>query len=401
MTIRKSILFGMAVLATAYWSCDAAFAQRGGHNGGGGGGGHDGGHASAPGVSGHSSGPNGNAHSDGSVSAHSDGNISINSHGDGDDGRESHESFYRGPSDRSDNDRDDRIENRNRNDFGGVLNNGNRSNGNSRLSNNRNRNDYWTSYSNRVRNDFSGRDRRNLPFASGWFDNYRNDRWYGSGPYASSGWNGHPYYWWGGTPVGRLTSWFAFGWDRPRYWGYGSDANIYCDDGYVYYDGERYEPVSDYYQQIFDLAHSAPKIDEKQAKDMEWAPLGVFAIAPDSGRGDKGTPERTLQIAVNKEGVIGGTFYNADNKQVHPISGMVDEHTQRAAWAFSDDERPKLVFETSINNLTRDQSTMMVHHGPNEKDTAVWHLVRLQQPDDSQQTNSGDENRNDSSNDLP
>ena len=397
MSFRRSIALSLALVAVACLSCNPAFAQRGGHGGGGGRGGGGGG---GPSASAHSNSPSlGGEHADRS-STHNDSNSSINSRSDANIGRESHESFYRGPSDRSDNDQSDRIGSRNRNDFGGVFNNNNRSSGNNRLNSNRNRNDYWSNYSDRVRNDFSRRNGRDLPFATGWFDNHRNDRWFGYGPYAWSGWGGQPYFWWGGTPVGRLTSWLAFGWDRPRYWAYGSDANIYCDDGYVYYDGERYEPVADYYDQIYDLARSAPKIDENEAKNMEWAPLGVFAIAPDRDRGDNQTPERTLQIAVNKEGVIGGTFYNADNKQAHPISGMVDERTQRAAWQFADGERPKLVFETSINNLTRDKSTMMVHFGPNQNDTEVWHLVRLEQPENSQQENAGDDNRADR-NDLP
>jgi len=251
-----------------------------------------------------------------------------------------------------------------------------------------------------VRNDWSGRDSRNLPFQGSWWDNNRNDRWPAYGPYAWSGWRGRPYYWWGWTPVGRLTSWLAFGWDRPRYWGYGQGSNIYCDDDYVYYDGERYEPVSDYYQQVYDLAHSAPKIDEKEAKDMEWSPLGVFAVARDDDNGRDRDPERTIQLAVNKEGVIGGTFYNSEKKEAHPLAGKVDEHTQRAAWAFADGEREKMVFETSINNLTRDESTMMVHFGPRQSYTEVWHLIRLEQPDSSQQANSGDENRS-GDNDLP
>ncbi len=111
--------------------------------------------------------------------------------------------------------------------------------------------------------------------------------------------------------------------------------------------------MSDYYQQIYDLAHSVPKIDEKEAKDMEWAPLGVFAVARDNDNGRDREPERTIQLAVNKEGVIGGTFYNSEKKEAHPLAGKVDEHTQRAAWAFADGEREKMVFETSINNLTQ------------------------------------------------
>jgi hypothetical protein len=293
-------------------------------------------------------------------------------------------------SDNNRGDRDNRGNDRDHN-ISGLFNNhadGNRGRGR----------ENWTNYSNNVRDDWSRRDRNDLPFRYGWWDNHRNDRWPAFGPYANSSWRDRPYYWWGWTPVGRLTSWLAFGWDRPRYWSYGPDANIYCQDDYVYYDGERYEPVADYYQQIYDLAHSVPKISEQDAKDMDWAPLGVFVVARDSDENNQ--PQRTIQLAVNKEGVISGTFYNSDNGNTHPVTGMVDERTQRAAWAFADGDRPKLVFETSINNLTKNDSTMMVHYGPSESDTEVWHLVRLEQPEASQQAGSNHQQRNEA-NDLP
>ncbi len=381
MRIVKPITLGLAVLALATWSSTSAFAERGGHGGGGDGGaahfsgGHDG----------------GSSHSNASIQSHVDRSSNRSSGSrDGDKNtHEAHQSFFRGSPDNIDNDRNGRDNNHDRN-FSGVFNN--------RNDRNRNGDNNWSLFSDRVRSDWSRRDRGDLPFRYGWWNNYRNDRWPLYSPFAYSRWRDRPYYWWGWTPVGRLTSWLAFGWDRPRYWSYGPGANIYCQDGYVYYDGDRYEPVADYYQQIYDLAHSVPKISEEQAKDMDWAPLGVFAVARDTQQNED--QQRTIQLAVNKEGVLTGTFYNSENGGVHPITGMVDERTQRAAWAFADGERPKLVFETSINNLTKDSCTMMVHYGPNQDDTEVWHLVRLERLEASQQAASDDQQQNDG-NDLP
>jgi hypothetical protein len=431
MKTLRSVAFGLTMLALASWAITPAFAQRGGRGGGGGGGGNGGGgggggaHISSGGGGGGGGGPRmssgggGNARGDGgssrSFSSRDGGgnvlgdggsNRTFNSRDGGgsrdggsrdistlrDGGNDSgrHESFFRGNNFDNEIARGGRDNNRDRS-VSSFLNN--RGDG----SRNRDFNN-WAGYSNRVRNDWSRRDRNDLPFRYGWWDNYRNDRWPIFSPFAYSRWSNRPYYWWGWTPVGRLTNWLAYGWDRPRYWSYGPDANIYCDDGYVYYDGERYEPVADYYQQVYDLAHSVPKISEEQAKDMDWAPLGVFAVARDNQQNED--EQRTIQLAVNKEGVISGTFYNPANRGVHPLSGMVDERTQRAAWAFADDDRPKLVFETSINNLTRDESTMMVHYGPNQDDTEVWHLVRLERPEASQQASNDDDQR-DRGNDLP
>jgi len=310
---------------------------------------------------------------------------------DGNSNHESHQSFYRGPSDRLDNNanRDGRRD-------------GDRSRfSNNRVSTDRDRdNGNWSRFSNNVRSDWSRRDRNDLPFVSGWWGNHGN-RW-GFSPFAYSRYRDRPYYWWGWTPAARLTDWFVFGWNRPRYWAYGPDANIYCQDDYVYYDGDRYLPVSDYYQQIYDLAHSVPKINDQEAQNMDWAPLGVFAVARDDQQSDES--DRTIQLAVNKEGVLSGTFYDAKNGQAHPLTGMVDDHTQRAAWAFADDEQPKSVFETSIFNLTKPESTMMVHFGPRENDTEVWHLIRIERPEASQQANASGEDQQrqqDERNDLP
>ncbi len=168
-----------------------------------------------------------------------------------------------------------------------------------------------------------------------------------------------------------------FGFDRPRYWGYGPGANIYYQDDYVYYDNRRTIPVDDYYQRIYDLAHSVPNISESEAESMDWRPLGVFAVGRDADSGS----QRALQLAINKDGVLTGTYFNRENGEVHPVSGMVDERTQRAAWAFADGTQKEIVFETALYNLTRDHSTMMVHFGPSADDTEVWHLVRLEEPE--------------------
>jgi hypothetical protein len=171
----------------------------------------------------------------------------------------------------------------------------------------------------------------------------------------------------------------VFGWNQPRYWAYGPGGNIYYQDNYVYYDGNRYEPVADYYQRMYDLAHSAPAIDESQAERMDWTPLGVFVAARDVS--DNAAEERTIQLAVNKDGVIAGTYYNPKTDKAQALTGMVDSHSQRAAWTFVDEEHKGTVFETSVFNLTKPESTVMVHYGPASDKTEVWHLVRLEQPD--------------------
>jgi hypothetical protein len=218
-----------------------------------------------------------------------------------------------------------------------------------------------------------------VPFRYGWWDNYYGSSWPVYSPWRYSRWQNQPHYWWGYTPATRLTDWLVFGWDRPRYWAYGPGANIYYRDNYVYYDDQPTVTIDTYYQQVYDLAHSVPNISEQEAERMDWTPLGVFAAM----RQNESDSQRALQLAVNRDGVITGTYMNRANGHVHPVSGMVDERTQRAAWAFADGQHQEVVFETGIYNLTRDEASLMVHFGPSAGDTEIWQLVRIEEPENS------------------
>ena len=118
------------------------------------------------------------------------------------------------------------------------------------------------------------------------------------------------------------------------------------------------------------------------ADKTEWLPLGVFALS----RGDTGVSNTVLQLAVSKEGVISGTYYNSDTDIARPVKGTVDKKTQRAAWTFADGKDTNIVMEAGINNLTQDQTEALVHFG---KDiTQQWLMVRLQKPP-AQKTETG------------
>jgi len=153
-------------------------------------------------------------------------------------------------------------------------------------------------------------------------------------------------------------------------------------------------PAEDYYQRCYDLAHSVPEIDESQAEQMDWKPLGVFAVVQDSGNGDS-SDQVTIQLAINRQGVLAGTYFSDRNNEVHPLSGMVDQHSQRAAWVFADGERERTVFETSLFNLTKSETSIMVHEGPRQDDAQIVHLARIERPEasGSQASNSGSDYR--------
>jgi hypothetical protein len=111
---------------------------------------------------------------------------------------------------------------------------------------------------------------------------------------------------------------------------------------------------------------------------MDWQPLGVFAVSSEGQREE----DRMLQLAVNRQVVLSGTYYNNANNGAHPLVGMVDQRSHKAAWYFAEGTNDQLVFETSVENLTEPQSTMMVHFAPGS--AGIRQLVRLERPEASQ-----------------
>ena len=131
----------------------------------------------------------------------------------------------------------------------------------------------------------------------------------------------HPWFWWGWATAPLLTSWLSYGWGTPYYWDYGPGEYIYCYDDVVYVNGDWYQPAPVYYDNTVAIAEQAPDWTAEQAQQVEWLPLGVFAVARD------GVPDTNMlmQLAVTKEGVIGGTASNQVTAAGFPIEGTVDK----------------------------------------------------------------------------
>jgi hypothetical protein len=158
------------------------------------------------------------------------------------------------------------------------------------------------------------------------------------------------------------------------YYSYGSGGNVYYENNNVYVNGEQTATADEYYEQASEIADAAPEIDDAQAEKIEWLPLGVFAYL------QKGVSQTNsyLQLAVSKEGVIGGTFFNEATNSSRPVEGTVDKKTQRAAWTFADGKNTEIVVETSIYNLTKDRTPVLVHFGAEKVEQAE--LVRVEAP---------------------
>jgi hypothetical protein len=184
----------------------------------------------------------------------------------------------------------------------------------------------------------------------------------------------NPWFWWGWCAAPRLTTWFSFGWNTPYYWDYGPGEYIYCYDDVIYVNGAWFQPAPVYYESTVVLAQRTPDLTPEQALEVEWLPLGVFAIARD-GIADTNV---LVQLAVTKDGIMGGTVFNETTGASFPVEGTVDKKTQRAVWTYVDDKNARIVMETSIYNLTQPEATGLIHYGPDDIQTIE--LVRLEQP---------------------
>jgi hypothetical protein len=149
---------------------------------------------------------------------------------------------------------------------------------------------------------------------------------------------------------------------------------VYYQDNSVYIGGEQASSAETYAQQVIQLADSAPQ--DVGADDVEWLPLGTFALVAN----DEEEATMFLQLAVSKEGIIGGTYVNVDTDAAAEIEGMVDKKSQRAVWTIG--ENKNTVLETGIYNLTQEETPILVHFGTD--DTQQWMLVRLEEPEDEQ-----------------
>jgi hypothetical protein len=154
----------------------------------------------------------------------------------------------------------------------------------------------------------------------------------------------------------------------PIYYDYGETTVI--EDNVVYLNGQEVAPADQYAAQaagFADLGRQA-KLDPNE----EWQPLGVFGLI----QGDEEQAQHIFQLAVDRAGIVRGNYYDAVVDNSVPVYGSIDPTTQRVAWSAGD--KKTVVFETGLNNLTLNQTTVLVHYG-NDR-TVEMGLVRLNEP---------------------
>jgi hypothetical protein len=229
------------------------------------------------------------------------------------------------------------------------------------------------SQASRVRENFNHHD----CFRGNWWDRHRGGwraaRWAAAGAAAGYGAavtggggdeGGYAY----STPTWGDTSSYGGYASEPAYYDYGS--NVVYEGNNVYVNGDAAATQEQYGRQASILADTGKAA--RASDEEEWLPLGVFAMV----QGEQVNGNDLFQLAVNKSGVIRGNYYNALSDTALPVYGFVDKKTQRAAWTVGDRKEP--VFEAGIANLTRSETTMLVHYGGGR--AQQWTLVRVNQP---------------------
>jgi hypothetical protein len=190
-------------------------------------------------------------------------------------------------------------------------------------------------------------------------------------------------------------AWFAAGWAAGAVWraatwgiaaatcGYSDDTSpidysygdtVTYQDGNVVYGDQIASTEADYADQATAIADAGAKTDPPV--DDKWEPLGIFAMV----KGDETTSNDIFQLAMNKDGVIRGNYYNATTDSTTPVKGSLDRKSQRVAWTIGDNKAT--VFEVGLYNLTKDETTMLVHFGKDSTEQRT--LVRIEQPKDGE-----------------
>ncbi|MDZ4833349.1 MAG: hypothetical protein SGJ27_06065, partial [Candidatus Melainabacteria bacterium] len=165
--------------------------------------------------------------------------------------------------------------------------------------------------------------------------------------------------------------------------------NVTYEGDNVYVNGQPSGSQQQYYQQAQQLASQASSSgnydqsndqnnystpDSQTASTEEWQPLGVFSLA-EPGATQSNTQ---LQLAINKAGTIRGNYLNMLTNEKAQIYGSLDKKTQRISWTLGQDN--STVFDTSFGDLVKDDSTVLVHYGPDN--TREMALIRLPAPKD-------------------
>lgn len=202
----------------------------------------------------------------------------------------------------------------------------------------------------------------------------RWDQWWGN-----NWWNRYPGAWWNGA-WGWGDYWGGIGWgdfgddlgysttSEPDYYDYG--GSITTNNNQVYYNTTPVATVTEYYTQAQTLAAQGPTT--KPTKEQDWKPLGVYSLV----QGSQSDTNAMFQLAMDKNGDVGGNYYSVLSGQMLPVHGKLDKKNQRVAWTVGANK--EIVYDTGLGNLFANQAPILVHLSKTK--TEKWLLVKQHRP---------------------
>jgi hypothetical protein len=200
----------------------------------------------------------------------------------------------------------------------------------------------WQGQNNRGNNNNNLRGRSGNSNSSNWFVQVGG----GSSPFSIGWYEKHPHAWhwhdkhnndvWKVATAASVIGWL--GWGAPQ-------------TQYVVYQPV---PANTY---IFDPNASGP-----------WMLLGVYTLL--TGPSDMGS--RTLQLSINQQGFLRGTYYDMITDEVYNVRGRVDQASQYAQWSI--DTNRNLIFYTPLYQLTQSQGVVNANLPGG---TQQWQLARM------------------------
>jgi hypothetical protein len=228
----------------------------------------------------------------------------------------------------------------------------------------------WQQQASQIRGNVHGR--YNHLFTPQWYAQHPN-AWHALHPHANV---------WAVVTWPALANWIGYAsGDAPYDYGTVYESTYYFDENEETAPQVGEDVLIRDYQDPAELAGEG--LSGATATDPnQWLPLGVFAV---SMPGSTTTPNRLFQFAVNKNGQIAGSYYDAMSDQSLPIQGAIQKDTQRAAWTVGSNKTS--VWETNLGGFTENHSTVLLHSGNSQ--TEKWMMVRLEDPTSGQtdQTN--------------
>jgi hypothetical protein len=209
------------------------------------------------------------------------------------------------------------------------------------------------------------------PFTPAWYADHPNAWGYG---------NVNNY--WAGAPFGAATAWLGYSAAAAANPGLSTgNTTVYTGDANPDFNDQAAQDTEPTTGEVVSPAAQAAALAASGLTELpsnaDFLPLGVYSLAQPN------QPEASamLQLAVSKEGLLRGSYYDVLSGQEHAIAGSIDKNTQRVAWSVAPNN--KVFFETSLQSLTNESGPVAVHFENGE--SRQWTLARYDSAESSEE----------------